>query len=70
MVVLTATGWEKEMNYKYIEQGDRVIDDGIVRTVSEVRPHDENHATIYMTDGGCMGNDEIDHVYLESEVVA
>ena len=50
----------------FIEPGDRVIDplDGDVRTVDYISGY-----TAYMTDGGCMGTDEIDHVYLPGETI-
>ena len=46
-----------------ISDGDWVMDDGVMRKVSHIVM-----TTVYMTDGGVMGLNEIDRVYLPGEI--
>lgn len=54
------------MNPMYINPGDRVVDplDGDIRVVDYV-----SGMTVFLTDGGAMGADEIERVYLPSEQI-
>jgi len=52
------------MNAEYIEQGDRFVDDGVVRTVARVEGD-----SVYAEDGTVVDAREIAHVYLPSEII-